>query len=328
MTRVPRRRITLTTYRRITMLALFALAAIVVSGAAVRLTGSGLGCDDWPRCNKTTLVTPSDFHGRVESINRVFTAVVSVAVILAVLGSLWLDQRRRDLTFWSLGLVAGVIAQIVLGGLVVLFDLSPWLVIGHFILSMALVWNAVVLYHRARAPAGPRVSTLSPRLTMVTRGVLALSMIVIFSGTIVTGSGPHSGAHGTQIVKRLPFAVHNVARVHGSAMIAFLLATLALGWMLRPGSVETNSAAAQRARRDFSILLVVLVAQAVIGYVQYFSDVPPLLVGFHVAGATTLWITMLSFYLRRFAPSCSRFAPPLTGHLPGEVANAHVAAET
>ena len=301
MTGAPRCRITLATYRRITLLALLALAVIVVSGAAVRLTGSGLGCEDWPRCSEKRFVAEGEFHALVEFINRTFTGVVSVAVILAVLGSLRLDQRRRDLTFWSLGLVAGVIAQIVLGGLVVLFDLSPWLVLGHFALSMVLVWNAVVLHHRALMPRGPRVSTLSPRLTMVTRGVLVLSMIVIFSGTIVTGSGPYSGARGDQFVERLPFTVHNVARLHGTAMIAFLLATLALGWMLRPGSAEVNSTAAPRARRDLSTLLTVLVAQGALGYVQYFSDVPPLLVGIHVAGATTLWITMVWFYLRQFA---------------------------
>ena len=321
MKRAPRRRITLASYRSITLLALLALAVIVVSGAAVRLTGSGLGCDDWPRCTQKSFVAPSEFHARVEFVNRTFTGVVSVAVVLAVLGSLVLDRRRRDLTLWSLGLVAGVTGQIVLGGLVVLFDLSPWLVIGHFILSMVLVWNAVVLNHRARTPAGPRVSTLSPRLTLMTRVVLALSMIVIFSGTIVTGSGPHSGAHGDQIVERLPFAVHNVVRLHGTAMVVFLAATVVLSWMLRPGSVETDSAAAHRARRDLSLLLVVLVAQAAVGYVQYFSDVPPLLVGIHVAGATTLWITVVWFYLRRFAPSYpERFVP--------EVAIAHVSAET
>jgi heme a synthase len=329
MTRAPRRRITLATYRRITLLALLALAVIVVSGAAVRLTGSGLGCEDWPRCSEERFVAEGEFHALVEFINRMFTGVVSVAVILAVLGSLLLDQRRRDLTFWSLGLVAGVIAQIVLGGLVVLFDLSPWLVLGHFTLSMVLVWNAVVLHYRARLPSGQRVATLSRRLTMLTRGVLVLSMIVIFSGTIVTGSGPHSGAHGDQFVERLPFAVHNVARLHGAAMIAFLLATLALGWMLRPGSVETNSAAGRRARLDLSTLLTVLVAQAAIGYVQYFSDVPPLLVGIHVGGATTLWITMVWFYLRRFAvlsaPLRSGLSAPLRC---GEVANGHVSTET
>jgi cytochrome c oxidase assembly protein subunit 15 len=176
---------------------------------------------------------------------------------------------------------------------------------------------------------------------MLARVVVALSMITIFSGTIVTGSGPHSGAHGDQIVERLPFAVHNVARLHGTAMIVFLAATLTLGWMLRPGSAETNSAAAARARRDLSTLLTVLVAQAAIGYVQYFSDVPPLLVAIHVAGATTLWITVVWFYLRRFAPVGSEPPSPLRPgesaplrrkpSAPlrrGEVANDHVSTET
>lgn len=325
----PRRRISLDTYRRITLLALLALTVIVVSGAAVRLTGSGLGCEDWPRCSEKRFVAEGEFHQLVEFINRLFTGVVSVAVILAVLGSLWLDQRRRDLTYWSLGLVAGVIGQIVLGGLVVLFHLSPWLVLGHFALSMVLVWNAVVLHHRARGPAGPRVATLSPRLTMVMRGVVVLSMVVIFSGTIVTGSGPHSGARGDQFVERLPFAVHNVARLHGSAMIVFLLATLALGWMLRPGADAAGSTAAPLARRDLSTLLTVLVAQAGVGYVQYFSDVPPLLVGIHVAGATTLWITMVWFYLRRFAvPSAPLRSGPSAPLRSGEVANGDVSTET
>ncbi|HUP72053.1 MAG TPA: COX15/CtaA family protein [Acidimicrobiales bacterium] len=338
MTPAPRRRITLARYRRITLLALLALAVIVVSGAAVRLTGSGLGCEDWPRCTEERFVAEGEFHQLVEFLNRAFTGVVSVAVMLAVLGSLWLDQRRRDLTLWSLGLVAGVIGQIVLGGLVVLFHLSPWLVLGHFSLSMVLVWNAVVLHQRARGPAGPRASTMSHRLTLLTRGVVGLSMIVIFSGTIVTGSGPHSGAHGDQFVERLPFAVHTVARLHGAAMIAFLVATLALGWMLRPGARETSAADAPRARRDLSTLLTVLVAQAAIGYVQYFSDVPPLLVGIHVAGATTLWITMVWFYLRRFEPVLSAalrpelsapLRPELSAPLPfDEVANGDVSTET
>jgi cytochrome c oxidase assembly protein subunit 15 len=320
MTRAPRRRITLASYRRLTLLALVALTMIVVTGAAVRLTGSGLGCEDWPKCSENRLVAPmDDLHAVVEFVNRMFTGVVSVSVILAVLGSLMLERPRRDLTFWSLGLVAGVIAQIVLGGLVVLFDLSPWLVMGHFVLSMVLVWNAVVLHHRAKAPAGPRVPTLPPRLTAATRALVVLSMVVLGSGTIVTGSGPHSGSHDDELVERLPFAVGHVARLHGIAMVVFLAVTLLLGVLLRPGSHQTGAAAAERARRDLTVLLTVLVAQAAVGYIQYFSDVPPLLVGIHVAGATALWIAVVWFYLRRFTPVPSG-AP--------EVAIAHASTET
>src|SRR5690606_35101911 len=143
------------TYRRLTLLALVALTVIVVSGGAVRLTGSGLGCSDWPTCEEDELVGEMSVHKAVEFGNRLFTGVVSIAVVLAVLGSLRRRPYRRDLVWWSWGLVAGVVGQIVLGGLVVLFHLNPWLVLGHFQLSMILVWNAVVLHTKAADPAPP-----------------------------------------------------------------------------------------------------------------------------------------------------------------------------
>jgi hypothetical protein len=136
-------------YQRITLLALIALVFIIVTGAAVRLTGSGLGCSDWPTCESNQIVAPLEYHAMIEFINRTITGLVSVMVMLAVLGSLVRTPRRRDLTWLSLGLVAGVIGQIVLGGLTVLFELRPPFVIAHFLLSMVLVWNAVVLHHRA-----------------------------------------------------------------------------------------------------------------------------------------------------------------------------------
>lgn len=333
MTRAPRRRITLASYRRITLLALLALALIVVSGAAVRLTGSGLGCEDWPNCSEKHFVAArGDIHQRIEQYNRLLTGVVSASVILAVLGSLMLRERRRDLTFWSLGLVAGVIGQIVLGGLVVLFDLSPWLVLGHFALSMVLVWNAVVLHHRARGPGGRRTPSMSSQLTALARVVVALSMLLIFSGTIVTGSGPHSGSRDNEVIERLPFAVHDVARVHGIAMIVFLSATLLLTYWLRPGTPHASATTATAARHDLTTLLTVLVAQAAVGYIQYFSDVPPLLVGIHVAGATTLWITVVWFYLRRFEPTPLSQSASMGNLRPQrsepEVAIGHVSTET
>jgi cytochrome c oxidase assembly protein subunit 15 len=320
MTRAAPRRITLATYRRITLLALIALATIVVTGAAVRLTGSGLGCEDWPTCSENRIVAPmDDVHAVVEFVNRMFTGVVSIAVILAVLGSLVLEERRRDLTYWSLGLVSGVIGQIVLGGLVVLFHLSPWLVMGHFALSMVLIWNAVVLHHKAGEPVGPRAAALSPRLTSMTRGLVALAIVTLGSGMIVTGSGPHSGSHDDELVERLPFAVGHVARIHGVTMVVFLAATVLLGLLVRPGTRAAGAATAADTRHDLTVLLTVLVAQAAVGYIQYFSDVPPLLVGIHVAGATSLWIAVVWFYLRRFTVLASR---------PSEVAIVHVSTET
>ena len=144
------------TYRTITLVAAILLGIIIVTGGAVRLSGSGLGCPDWPNCSPGRL-TPrgaSDVHAMVEFVNRMFTGLVSFAVIVCVLGSLLRDPRRRDLVWLSLGLVAGVIAQAVLGGLTVLFELQPPFVMAHFLLSLVLLTNALVLYQRAGQPPG------------------------------------------------------------------------------------------------------------------------------------------------------------------------------
>jgi cytochrome c oxidase assembly protein subunit 15 len=286
------RRIAPATYRRITTVALASLAVIVVSGAAVRLTGSGLGCSDWPKCHDDRFVSAGQYHDTIEFVNRLFTGVVSVAVALAVLGSLRRDPRRRDLTLWSIGLVAGVVGQIVLGGLVVIFELSPWLVIGHFVLSMVLVWNAVVLRERAGhdgAPAPPLVST---RSLVLGRVLVGAAVAAILSGTIVTGSGPHGG---DEDVERLPFLVHSVARVHGTIVMTFLALVITAAVVLH------REGAPAAVWRRLTVLLVVLVSQAGVGYAQYFTDVPPLLVGIHVAGATLLWISVLTYHLGLFA---------------------------
>jgi heme a synthase len=295
------RRIAPSTYRRITSVALASLAVIVVSGAAVRLTGSGLGCSDWPRCHQDKFVSDGQYHDTIEFVNRMFTGVVSAAVVLAVLGSLRRNPRRRDLTLWSIGLVAGVLGQIVLGGLVVIFDLSPWLVIGHFVLSMVLVWNAVVLRNRAGNDGVAPPPLVAGRSVVLGRLVVAASVVAILSGTIVTGSGPHGG---DEEVERLPFFVHTVARVHGSIVMAFLALVIAAGLVLH------HDGAPAAVWRRYTTLLVVLVGQAAVGYTQYFTDVPPLLVGIHVAGATALWISVLSFHLGLFAWRPERVTAP------------------
>ena len=274
-------------YRRVALFALVALGFIVVTGAAVRLTGSGLGCTDWPTCEEGRLapVDATDFHAMVEFVNRTITGLVSVAVMLAVLGSLVRRPRRRDLTLWSLGLVAGVIGQIVLGGLTVLFDLAPPFVMGHFILSMVLLWNAVVLHHRAGLPDGGRTEPLvSPTLLAMSRLLVASAAIVVFTGTVVTAAGPHAGDASA---RRLDAAVADVARVHGTSVVILVGLTL---FALRGASRERAPEAVQGALRT---LLAVLVAQAGIGYVQYFTGVPAALVGAHILGAVAVWVAVV-----------------------------------
>jgi heme a synthase len=269
-------------YRAITVGALVALMVIVVTGAAVRLTGSGLGCEDWPRCSDERLIDVSDSHTAIEQVNRLFTGLVAVAVIAAVLGSLWRVPRRRDLTALSLGLVAGVVGQIVLGGVTVLVDLHPLAVQAHFLLSMILVANAVVLVHRAGEPDdGVRTEVVTPLSARLTWLLAVASAVAIVTGTVVTGAGPHAG---DEEARRFGVAIAAAARVHGVAVVVALVIAVGLsGWLTRrPGD-------RRRLQAPLSTWIFVGLLQAAIGYTQYFNDVPPLLVGIHVAGATVLW---------------------------------------
>jgi cytochrome c oxidase assembly protein subunit 15 len=297
-------------YRKITMVALVLLVAIVVTGAGVRLTGSGLGCTDWPRCTEETFTPSSDLHAQIEFYNRMITGLVSASVVLAVLGSLRRAPRRRDLVLLSWGLVGGVVGQIVLGGLVVLTHLNPWLVQGHFVVSMILVANAAVLTHRAGLPddAGQR-PIVTPSLLRWGRALVGLAMVVMLTGTLVTGSGPHSGhneadpgasaaeqAEAAREVKRLPIAVHDAARIHGATMIVFLIATIWVLVQIRRHQPTGKLAATA------TWLLTVLILQGAVGYTQYFTDVPPGLVALHILGASLVWVAVLFTFQRMWAP--------------------------
>ena len=284
-------------YRTLTLAALIALGVIVVTGAAVRLTGSGLGCPQWPNCDPGHLAPHGDtgYHGYIEFVNRVFTGVVSVLVVLAVLGSLRRAPRRTDLTWLSVGLVLGVVGQIVLGALVVVFDLSPRLVIAHFVVSMLLVADGVILHHRAGLPDGARlVPAVAAPVARMGWVLLVMCAVAIGAGTVVTGAGPHGGDTD---VRRLGFAVTDVARIHGIAVMLFLGAVLfTLRLVNRTGSSPS-------VRHDATVLLAVLCAQATVGYVQYFSGVPVVLVAVHIVGAVSVWAATLHFVLELRVPA-------------------------
>ena len=305
-------RLTPAKYQRITYLSVLLLSLIIVTGAAVRLTGSGLGCSDWPTCEDDQLVAEiDDLHAMVEFVNRVITGIVSLAVILAVLGSIFREPRRKDLTWWSLGLVAGVIIQILVGALVVREHLPPSLVITHFLISMVLVWNAVELHHRAKFSASALPQPIRTPLRSLSSLLVLLGSGVLVTGTLVTGSGPHSGAETTQTkealenlqagaprldsesfeVKRLPFDVPDVARIHAITMIVFLVVMTYVVFRI------SQSAKTKYVFSQAQNLLTVTVLQGAIGYTQYFTDVPALLVGFHIAGAVAVWIMTLRLYL-------------------------------
>ena len=302
-------------YQKVARISLFLLAFIIVTGAAVRLSGSGLGCSDWPTCENDQLVAEvDDIHAMVEFVNRVITGFVALAVMIAVLGSLFRTPRRKDLIYLSLGLVLGVIVQILVGALVVKEHLPPNLVIAHFLISMLLVWNAVELDYRSSLTIRQIRRSTRGSLEKLSDFLVLCGTIVLVTGTIVTGSGPHSGSESQQTkealnaeipsmnlsvsdleVERLPFDVPDVTRVHGISMILFLLIMLIVLLKIKTDR-PTSLPQAQN-------LLVAIIAQAAIGYIQYFSNVPALLVGFHVAGATLVWILTLRLRLSLHLPT-------------------------
>ena len=279
------------TYARLTRFALWALATIVVTGAAVRLTGSGLGCEDWPTCSDDRFVADLEYHALVEFVNRLFTGVVALAVIAAVLGSWKRQPRRRDLTVLSLGLVAGVLAQVVLGALLVKTGLDPRFTMGHFLLSMVLLWNAALLDTRARVETAEGDGTHggaggTPRPDVATRrvlwAVLCVAAVLLVTGTLVTGAGPHAG---DTRAARLPLLVREVARVH-SIVAVVLLGLVLLAW-------RRLRAAGSEAHLRMGRVAVLLAVQGLVGYTQYFAGVPALLVGVHVALASITWIELV-----------------------------------
>jgi len=306
VSRLPR--ITPATYRRITLVALLALCFIIVTGGAVRLTGSGLGCSDWPGCEDERFVAPLELHPMVEFVNRLVTGVVSGSIALAVLGSLRRVPRRRDLTWLSVGLVAGVLGQIVLGRFTVASDLAPPYVMGHFLLSLVLVANAVVLHERAGDESDEPPSTavaVDPLTHRLTWALLPALSIAVVCGTVVTGTGPHGG---DEDARRFGFEIESVTRLHSLAVLVF--AGLLLVVLGRAGREGAPVRFQQRGRE----LLVVTCAQAAIGWAQWFAGVPALLVGLHILGATLVWAAACRLVLATRAVD----APVVTGVLVGQ----------
>lgn len=295
------------TYRRITIGALFALCTIIVTGAGVRLSGSGLGCDSWPGCNELRFIDVSDAHMAIEQLNRLFTGVIVVLVAAAVLGSLVRAPRRRDLTLLSLGLVAGVFGQAVVGGIVVLTELHPAAVQQHFLLSMVTVINGMVLVKRAGEPDGvPRRHVVRDTTRRLVWLLAAATSVAIFTGTLVTGAGPHAGDENA---RRFGFDISHIARIHGITVVFTLATALALiAWT-------------RRDRDDRRALWPVLTTwmflaamQAAIGYVQYFNGVPELLVALHIALATALYAVTVLVVLATKRP----IAGPAPGDADGD----------
>ena len=270
------------TFRIVAGAALASLCTIVLTGALVRLTGSGLGCSDWPNCNETRFVDVSSGHTLIEQANRLFTGVVSASVIAAVLLAHLRRPARRDLVLLAWGLVLGVLAQIVIGGVVVLTGLNPWANMAHFLVSMLLVLCAFVLWRRSAVPAStPWWRTVDLERAWMVRLLFLAGCAAIVTGTVVTATGPHAGSEDAV---RFGFALVSVARVHSIVVIT----TVSILVML---SIEARRRGSALVEPLQSVLFAALL-QGAVGYLQYFTGVPVVLVAAHIAGATAFWLSL------------------------------------
>jgi cytochrome c oxidase assembly protein subunit 15 len=252
--------------------------AIVLTGGAVRLTGSGLGCPTWPRCTDASFVATPELagHGVIEFGNRLLTFALT-AVAVATVVAVWRSTRRDLRPLAALSLL-GIPAQALLGGITVLTGLNPWTVAAHFLVSMALVAVATVLWLRSREPGVGRPLLRRPFVLLVS-GIAAVTAVVLVIGTVVTGSGPHSG---DPEAGRTGFDPELVSQLH--ADVVFLLMGLTVALLVALYATDSPG----RVRRAARDLLVVQLAQGVIGYVQYFTDLPIALVLVHMLGAVLI----------------------------------------
>jgi cytochrome c oxidase assembly protein subunit 15 len=251
---------------------------IVVTGGAVRLTGSGLGCPTWPRCTGASFVATPELagHGVIEFGNRLLTFALTAAAVATVVAVF--RSPRSDLRRLAVLSLLGIPAQALLGGVTVLTGLNPWTVAAHFLLSMVLVAVATILWLRSREPGVGEPLVRRP-LVLLVAGIAAVTAVVLLVGTVVTGSGPHSG---DPKAGRTGFDPELVSQLH--ADVVFLLLGLTVALLVALYATDSPD----RIRRAARDLLIVQLAQGVVGYVQYFTDLPIALVLVHMVGAVLI----------------------------------------
>jgi cytochrome c oxidase assembly protein subunit 15 len=278
--------------RRLALASVVANVAIVVTGGAVRLTDSGLGCPTWPRCtDESYTATPEmGIHGAIEFGNRMVTFLVGAIALAGLIVALRQRPRQRRLVLLAAVVAFGIPAQGVVGGITVLTNLNPWVVGLHFLASMAVLAAAYAFWRSTREPAPPE--TIPRPLRALGWVITATSAAVLVVGTWVTGSGPHSGDHGAA---RNGLDPETISQVH--ADLVFLLVGLSVAAWLALWGIG-----ARRAANAALVLVGVELAQGLIGFVQYFTDLPVLLVGAHMLGASLVWLATLAL-LADLAPA-------------------------
>jgi heme a synthase len=305
--------------RRWAVLSLIANVLIVVTGGVVRLTGSGLGCPSWPRCTESSYTPTGEMgiHGMIEITNRQLTFVLGAVAVATLIAAFRYRPARPALRWLSLALAFGIPLQAVVGGITVLTDLNPWVVMLHFLVSAVMVGLATVLVARAGEGDDPPRAVVAPLLRRLAIGMVAVASAVVYLGTVTTGSGPHAGdaqAVRTGLDPALTSQLH--------ADLVFLLIGLTVAQLV----ALIASGAPERTRRAAWVLLAVELSQGAIGYTQYFLGLPPLIVGLHLLGAslTVVAVVRLSLATRDRGPV--PVAPAVAGDLEARLAGPVAAA--
>lgn len=277
-------------YAQVTLVALAALALIVLTGAAVRLTGSGLGCPDWPKCYGGT-TPPLEYHAVIEYGNRLLTGFVGFAVIAACGLAFFRRPFRWHLALFGALLPLGVMGQAILGALVVKHHLKPELVMCHFILSMMLLDAAFALAWCSRYEPHERRRSPDRLGVWAVRALVPLGQLTILAGTIATASGPHAGDHEGQLVQRFTFegsgTLEWVVQRHAAIAAIYGVAAIVVWFLLRRDGGE------RRALKPLTVVIALLGLQGAIGGLQWALELPAGLVWVHIAVATTNWLAML-----------------------------------
>lgn len=275
------------------MLNIIVQSGIIITGAIVRVTGSGLGCPTWPDCVEGSLAPTADqaedWHKWVEFGNRLLTFVVGLVALVVIIGALrYLKQRRLRLL--AAAPLLGTVAQALLGGVTVLTGLHPLTVMAHFLLSIIIVGLSVRLWFVSSDP----IRTDDRLLTTFSYILPLVTFLLVAAGTLVTGSGPHSG--DADITHRLPFDLKTVAWFHADILWLFLGLLITL-WIVAKASRHTLTTDAVR---WLSVVSVITLIQGLIGYIQFFTALPEILVILHVIGAVLVWnfVLRLSYELR------------------------------
>ena len=266
-------------------------SGIAVTGATVRVTSSGLGCSEWPKCTPESFVPVgtghSTFHAAIEFGNRTLTFLVLAVGVIVLVATVRMRPRRRDLLVMAALVPVGVFGQAVVGGITVWSDLHPASVGAHFVLSVLVVILTMAYYVRCREPQGRLRPTVTPLLRLTATALVPVGLVLIVAGVVVTGTGPHGG---DAAAPRWDFPLESVTRVH--SLLAWLTTALTVAVLV----MALRSAAPRPVRVQAWLLLAVLLAQGVLGYAQYLLGLPAWMVVLHVLGSLLTWTAILRLY--------------------------------